>query len=137
MFTRDNIAVSVRASGIFADNSLAIARQIDAKLKQKPKLTYDQFLKRGATVSVVPGKRDKTSKRREVTLSTIIPQGQSLARREVSVDGKKIFPKDGKFFIEKEKGMVKFEISMITDELIRSHHVMEINLDELSDSLSE
>lgn len=137
MFTRDNIAVSVRASGIFANNSLAIARQVDAKLKQKHKLTYDQLLKRGATVSVGPGKRDKTSKKREVTLSTIIPQGQSLVSREVLVDGKRIFPKDEKFFLEKEEGMVKLEISMITDELIRSHHVMEINLDELGDSVPE
>lgn len=134
MFTRDNIAVEVRANGVFAGHSLAIARKIDAKLKQKPRLTYDQLLKRGATVSVGLGKRDKVAKKRDAMLSSITPQGQSVASQKVSIDGKRVVPKDGKFSLEKEKGKVKFEISLITDELIRSDHVIEIDLDELPDS---
>jgi hypothetical protein len=58
------------------------------------------------------------------------PQGQSVAYQEVFVDGKRVVPKNEKFGIEKDKGKVTIEISTITDELIRSDQVVEIDLDE-------
>lgn len=128
-FVRDNVFLSIRGNGCFADEVLPLARKIDTLLVKQPPLTYQQLLGRRPEVTIAT-KPEKTRAKGQwmVSFDTSAPAGQEIVDVKSYVDGQLSWIEDKKVVItNKQKGqVVKVKVVATTGELLTNTYEKEV-----------
>jgi len=113
-FTRGNVAVHVRGSGVFAAEVEPLALRIDTQILDQRPLTADQLLARRPTVVISTDAVGRDG----VPFSVSELQGREVVVVRAMVDGQQASAANGIVFPGSRKGAVQTEVVVITDDLL-------------------
>lgn len=126
---RGNLYLSIRASGCFAGEALALARAIDAQVAGQTMFTREQLLQRRPEVKIAAQLKGQPAAPYDIGLTP----GNRIVYMRALVDDKETAVKEKAIVLPDKKGKSKVKLIVLTDELLAGIVEQEIDVSPVKD----